>query len=46
MATAVTLNTKAYRYARATDAVSGEAVTVHAPIEIIAYHGRRLRCEK
>jgi len=42
----VTLSTRALRYAGATDAVGGEAVALRAPIEIPAYHGRWLRCEK
>jgi beta-galactosidase len=41
-----TLQTRAYRYARAADAVSGETLALGRPIALAAYSGRWVRCEK
>ena len=45
-ARAANLDTRAMRYAAWTDAVSGETLTVGAPIDLPAYSGRWLRCAK
>jgi beta-galactosidase len=45
-ATTARLDTKAYRYASARDAVSGEPIDVAAPIPLPAYSGRWLRMGK
>ena len=45
-ARAANLDTRAMRYAAWTDAVSGETLTVGAPIDLPAYAGRWLRCAK
>ena len=45
-ATAATLNTKQMRYLGAVDAVTGEGLSLDAPIDLAAYSGRWLRCEK
>ena len=41
-----TLDTRAYRYARAADAVSGEPLPLGRPIPLPAHSGRWVRCEK